>query len=55
MAGARPYGIKSLYYADDGWTVRAASQVKALLVGNGVSLDPEPAGIVGFFLCGSVP
>lgn len=50
-----PYGIKPLFYADDGWTVRAASQVKALLAGNGVSLDPEPAGIVGFFLYGSVP
>jgi asparagine synthase (glutamine-hydrolysing) len=50
-----PYGIKPLYYADDGWTVRAASQVKALLAGGGVSRDPEPAGIVGFFLLGSVP
>lgn len=26
-----PFGIKPLYYADDGWTVRAASQVKALI------------------------
>ena len=24
-----PYGIKPLYYADDGWTLRVASQVKA--------------------------
>jgi len=50
-----PYGIKPLYYADDGWTVRAASQVKALLVGNQVSALPEPAGIAGFYLTGSVP
>ena len=28
-----PYGIKPLYYADDGWTLRFASQVKALLAG----------------------
>ena len=26
-----PYGIKPLYYADDGWTLRCAAQVKALL------------------------
>ena len=33
-----PYGIKPLYYADDGWTLRFASQVKALLAGGkGVS------------------
>lgn len=50
-----PYGIKPLYYADDGWTVRVASQVKALLAGEKVSRLPEPAGIVGFFLMGSVP
>lgn len=50
-----PYGIKPLYYADDGWTFRFASQVKALLAGGGVSRDPEPAGLVGFYLWGSVP
>jgi asparagine synthase (glutamine-hydrolysing) len=50
-----PYGIKPLYYADDGWTVRFASQVKALLAGGKVSRDPEPAGWVGFCLFGSVP
>ncbi len=50
-----PYGIKPLYYADDGQTLRVASQVKALLAGGHVSSDPEPAGIVGFFLTGSVP
>ena len=49
------YGIKPLYYADDGWTVRAASQVKALVAGGAISADPEPAGLVGFYLWGSVP
>src|SRR5436190_12491551 len=50
-----PHGIKPLYYADDGWTFRFASQVKALLAGGRVSRDPEPAGTVGFFLFGSAP
>jgi asparagine synthase (glutamine-hydrolysing) len=49
-----PYGIKPLYTANDGWTFRFASQVKALLAGR-VSRDPEPAGIAGFHLFGSVP
>ena len=31
-----PYGIKPLYYADDGWTFRFASQVKALLAGGAI-------------------
>lgn len=50
-----PYGIKPLYYADDGGTVRFASQVKALLAGGKVSRDPDPAGWVGYYLFGSVP
>ena len=50
-----PYGIKPLYYADDGWTFRFASQVKALLAGGNISRDPEPAGLVGFYLFGNVP
>jgi asparagine synthase (glutamine-hydrolysing) len=50
-----PYGIKPLYYADDGWTLRFASLAKALLAGGKVSADPEPAGQVGFYLWGSVP
>ena len=49
------YGIKPLYYANDGWTFRFASQVTALLAGGGVSKAPEPAGAVGFLLFGSVP
>ena len=50
-----PMGIKPLYFADDGRTVRFASQVKALLAGGAISRDPEPAGHAGFFLWGSVP
>ena len=50
-----PYGIKPLYTANDGWTFRFASQVKALLAGGQVSRDPEPAGLAGFYLFGNVP
>lgn len=50
-----PLGVKPLYWADDGWTLRFASQAKALLAGGAVSNDPDPAGIVGFHLLGSVP
>ena len=50
-----PYGIKPLYYADDGWTLRFASQVKALVAGRRTGLDPDPAGWAGFFLFGNVP
>ena len=49
-----PFGIKPLYIADDGLTLRFASQVKALLAGQ-VDTRPEPAGHVGFLLWGSVP
>ncbi|MEY3141547.1 MAG: asparagine synthase [Planctomycetota bacterium] len=49
-------GIKPLYLADDGTTLRFASQVRALLAGGGVKdLAPDPAGRVGFYLWGSVP
>jgi asparagine synthase (glutamine-hydrolysing) len=50
-----PYGIKPLYYANDGATIRFASQVKALLAGGKVSSARDPAGIVGFLLRGHVP
>lgn len=50
-----PFGIKPLYYIDNGRVLRVASQVKALLAGGGVDVRPEPAGIVGFYLLGSVP
>jgi asparagine synthase (glutamine-hydrolysing) len=49
------YGIKPLYYSDDGWTFRFASQVKALLAGGAIPSEREPAGQVGFYLFGSVP
>jgi asparagine synthase (glutamine-hydrolysing) len=50
-----PFGIKPLYYANDGQTFRFASQVKALLAANEIDTAPEPAGLVGFLLMGSVP
>jgi asparagine synthase (glutamine-hydrolysing) len=50
-----PYGIKPLYYADDGWTFRFASQVKALRAGGRIFGEQDPAGWVGFYLFGSVP
>jgi asparagine synthase (glutamine-hydrolysing) len=50
-----PYGIKPLYYADDGGTIRIASQVKALIAGGHVDKRFEPAAAAGFFLRGTVP
>jgi asparagine synthase (glutamine-hydrolysing) len=50
-----PYGIKPLYYADEGRTLRFASQVKALAAGGALSAERDPAGEAGFFLFGSVP
>ena len=50
-----PYGIKPLYIADDGNTVRIASQVKALIAGGRVSGQFDPAGAAGFFLRGTIP
>ena len=50
-----PFGIKPLYFSDDGKTLRFASQVKALLHSQRIDRTPNPAGIVGFFLFGSVP
>jgi asparagine synthase (glutamine-hydrolysing) len=50
-----PYGIKPLYFYDDGRTLRAASQVKALLAGGKIDISPDPAGHVGYFLWGHIP
>ena len=50
-----PFGIKPLYYADDGSSFRFASQVKALLKGGRVDTSPAPAGQVGFYLWGHLP
>lgn len=48
-----PYGIKPLYYADDGGTFRFASQVRALAPYVDGAVDP--AGLCGFLLWGAVP
>ncbi len=50
-----PFGIKPLYFADDGRTFRFASQVKALAAGGRIDGRPSPAGVAGFFIWGHVP
>src|SRR5450756_474752 len=50
-----PLGIKPLYFAEGGGSFRFASQVRALLAGNGIGATPDPAGHVGFYLWGHVP
>ena len=50
-----PFGIKPLYYIDDGASLRAASQVKALLAAGDIDTSPNAAGHVGFFIWGHVP
>ncbi|MDR3088524.1 MAG: asparagine synthase (glutamine-hydrolyzing) [Desulfobulbaceae bacterium] len=50
-----PYGIKPLYYSDDGHVLRFASSVKALHLGNLPTNDLDPVGLTGFLLMGSVP
>lgn len=50
-----PFGMKPLYWHDDGKTIRFASQVKALLAGGGIKTESEPAGVVGYWIWGSVP
>ncbi len=50
-----PYGIKPLYYSDDGKYLQFASSVKALLAGGEVSREPAAAGLVGFQVFGNVP
>ncbi len=50
-----PFGIKPLYYADNGFVFRVASQVRALLKSEAIDSSPDAAGHVGFFLWGSVP
>ncbi len=49
------FGIKPLYVADDGWHLRFASQVKALLNSGAIPCEPDPAGQAGFLLTGSIP
>lgn len=50
-----PYGIKPLYYMHTTQGLLFASQVKTLLASGWVSKEPEPAGLAGFYLWGSVP
>ena len=50
-----PFGIKPLYWHDDGNTIRFSSQVKSLLAGGGIKTESEPAGVVGYWIWGSVP
>ena len=50
-----PFGIKPLYYADDGRTFRFASQVKALLKADAIDTTPSAAGHAGFYLWGHLP
>ena len=49
------FGIKPLYFYDDGKTLRFASQVKALLAGNNIKVEPESAGHMGYWVWGYVP
>lgn len=50
-----PFGIKPLYFSDNGKTFTFASTVKALVAGGGIPTEADAAGIVGFYLFGSVP
>ena len=50
-----PFGIKPLYVHDEGGALRFASQVGALLTAAKRAPDPEPAGVVGFWIWGNVP
>ena len=50
-----PFGVKPLYYVDDGKCIRVASQVKALVAAGDIDTSPNPAGHVGFFVWGHVP
>ena len=50
-----PYGIKPLYFSNDGSYFRFCSQVKGLEAGNAISLDVDASGLVGFLLWGAVP
>jgi len=55
FAARDPFGIKPLYIAEDGHSLRIASQVKALLAGGHIETSHDAAGQVGFLLWGYVP
>src|SRR5947209_5577764 len=42
------FGIKPLYYANDGRSIRVASEVKALLAGGFIDTTPDPVAHSGF-------
>jgi asparagine synthase (glutamine-hydrolysing) len=50
-----PQGVKPLYYCDDGWIFRFASQLEALLAGGGVSRNPDPLRQTGFYPRAATP
>lgn len=50
-----PFGVKPLYYANDGSTFRFASQARALLAGGVVPSTTDDGSLAGFFVLGSVP
>jgi asparagine synthase (glutamine-hydrolysing) len=50
-----PFGIKPLFYSDQGGVFRFASQVRGLLAGGAIDRTLDPAGVMGFLLLGSVP
>ena len=55
FAARDPYGIKPLYFSQTADGVMLASQVKALVATNRISLAPCAVGQAGFWLLGSVP
>ncbi|WP_459828410.1 asparagine synthase (glutamine-hydrolyzing) [Hydrogenophilus islandicus] len=55
FAARDPYGIKPLYIARIPNGVLLASQVKALLATGEVDETPDPRGVAGFWMLGSVP
>jgi len=50
-----PFGIKPLYFAQSGSTLWFASQARALAACAPVNAARDAAGLVGFYLWGSVP
>lgn len=50
-----PYGIKPLYYANDGRRFVFASQVQPMVAHLDVDRSADPAGVAGLMLWGSVP
>ena len=55
LLGRDPFGVKPLYVADDGRTLRFASQARALLAGGAVADDADDAAAAAFLVLGSVP